>query len=138
MEHPLECRSHPSVIPLGEGGLKLTFKQSASVLEILFGVGFGGSDALKRFVEDTDDPQLFGERWDGHWKVENVILTESSLGRTIRNLQELALKFIRDEVVVEPRSIEHLQIRNPLHQRHIVCASLVSENLSDRSPIPAN
>ena len=31
------------------------------VLEVLFGVGFGGGDAVKRFVEDADDSPLFGE-----------------------------------------------------------------------------
>jgi len=31
-------------------------------LEVLFGVGFGGGDALKRFVEDADDTSLFRER----------------------------------------------------------------------------
>ena len=27
-----------------------------------FGVGFGGGEALKRFVEQADDPLLFGQR----------------------------------------------------------------------------
>ena len=46
----------------------MTFKQSPSVLEVLFGVGFGGGEAVKRFVEDANDPLLFGEWWD--WKLE--------------------------------------------------------------------
>ena len=44
--------------------LEVAFKEGAGVLEVLFGVGFGGGDALKRFVEDADDPPLFGERGD--------------------------------------------------------------------------
>ena len=43
-------------------GLEVAFEEGAGVLEVLFGVGFGGGDALKRFVEDADDPLLFGER----------------------------------------------------------------------------
>ncbi len=58
------CSIHRAA--LGEDGLEVAFKQSAGVLEVLFGVGFGGGDALKRFVEDADDPLLFGERWNGN------------------------------------------------------------------------
>ena len=35
---------------MGENGLQVDFKQGAGVLEVLFGVGFGGTDAVKRFV----------------------------------------------------------------------------------------
>ena len=68
----LECRTalaewlfHPALTALGEDGLKVAFKEGTGVLEVLFGVGFGGGDALKRFVEDADDPLLFGERGNG-------------------------------------------------------------------------
>ena len=55
--------SLPDLSPaLGEDGLEVAFKEGAGVLEVLFGVGFGGGDAVKRFVEDADDPLLFGER----------------------------------------------------------------------------
>ena len=53
---------HPPLAALGEDGLEVAFEEGAGVLEVLFGVGFGGGDALKRFVEDADDPLLFGER----------------------------------------------------------------------------
>ena len=43
----------------------MAFEEGAGVLEVLFGVGFGGGDALKRFVENADDPLLFGKRWNG-------------------------------------------------------------------------
>ncbi len=33
-----------------------------------FGVGLGGGNALKRFVEDADDPLLLGER--GNWDLD--------------------------------------------------------------------
>ena len=57
-----ERRFHPPLAALGEDGLQVAFEEGAGVLEVLFGVGFGGGDALKRFVEDADDPLLFGER----------------------------------------------------------------------------
>ena len=53
---------HPPLAALGEDGLEVAFEEGAGVLEVLFGVGFGGGDARKRFVEDADDPPLFGER----------------------------------------------------------------------------
>src|ERR1700731_1564655 len=40
----------------------MAVKKSASVLQGFFGVGFGGGDTLKRFVEDADDPLLFEKR----------------------------------------------------------------------------
>ena len=42
----------------------MAFKDGAGVLEVLFGVGFGGGDAVKCFVENANDPLLFGERWN--------------------------------------------------------------------------
>lgn len=47
----------------------MAFEQGAGVVEVLFGIGYGGGDALKGFVEDADDPVLFGERRDGQLKV---------------------------------------------------------------------
>jgi len=41
--------------------LQVAFKEGTGVLEVLFGVGFGGGDALKRFIEDADDSLLFGQ-----------------------------------------------------------------------------
>ena len=56
---------HPSLAALGEDGLEVAFEEGAGVLEVLFGVGFGGGDARKRFVEDADDPPLLGKRGTG-------------------------------------------------------------------------
>ena len=58
---------HPPRAALGEDGLEVAFEEGAGVLEVLFGVGFGGGDALKRFVEDADDPLLFGKRGKANW-----------------------------------------------------------------------
>ena len=46
---------------VGKDGLEVGFEEGAGVLEVFFGVGFGGGDAVKRFVEDTDDALLFGK-----------------------------------------------------------------------------
>jgi hypothetical protein len=42
--------------------LEVAFEEGAGVLEVLFGVGFGGGNALKRFVQQADDTLLFGQR----------------------------------------------------------------------------
>ena len=47
----------------------MAFEEGAGVLEVLFGVGFGGGDTLKRFVEDADDPLLFGSGGTGTCKL---------------------------------------------------------------------
>ena len=55
---------HPPLTTLSKDRLEVAFKQGAGVLEVLFGVGFGGGDAVKCFVEDGDDALLFGEGWE--------------------------------------------------------------------------
>jgi hypothetical protein len=42
--------------------LEVAFEEGAGIFEVLFGVGFGSDDTLKRFIEEADDPLLFGER----------------------------------------------------------------------------
>jgi hypothetical protein len=49
---------------LCEDGLEVAFEEATGVSEVLFGVGFGGGDALKRFAKDPDNPLLFWERGD--------------------------------------------------------------------------
>ncbi len=51
--------SDPPLAALGEDGLQVAFEKGAGVLEVLFGIGFGGGDAVKRFVKDADDALLF-------------------------------------------------------------------------------
>ena len=55
---------HPPLTALGEDGIQVALEDGAGVLEVLFGVGFGGGDALKRLIQDADNPPLFGERGD--------------------------------------------------------------------------
>jgi hypothetical protein len=91
---------------LGEDGLEVAFEEGAGVLEVLFGVGFGGGDALKRFVEDADDPPLLGDGWN--WKDE---LTETlggkvGLGRAVLETVDHVGAQIALEVSQE-KSIRH-------------------------------
>src|SRR5450631_873832 len=53
-------------------GLQMACEDGAGVLEVLFGVGFGGGDALKRLVEDADDPPLLGDRRQRDWKRREI------------------------------------------------------------------
>ena len=52
----------PPMAALEKDGLEIAFEEGAGVVEVLFGVSFGGGEALKRFVEQADDPLLFGQR----------------------------------------------------------------------------
>ena len=65
---------HPPIAASVEDSSEIPSEDVVGVLEILFGVGFGGGYALKRFVEDADDPLLFGERGDGNWVAFNELL----------------------------------------------------------------
>jgi len=79
-----QCRFNPSFAALGEDGLKVAFEEGAGVLEVLFGVGFGGGDALRRFVEDADDPPLPGEGED-RVSVMGVMGLMRSMGIMLKN-----------------------------------------------------
>src|ERR1700722_12844600 len=63
-----ELLLRPPVAALREDDFQMAFKYGAGVFEVLFGVGLSSGDALKCFVEDTDDPLLFGERGYGDCK----------------------------------------------------------------------
>ena len=51
-----------------EDGMEVAFKERTGVFEVLLGVGLGGVEADKRFVQNADDPVLFEER--GDWNFE--------------------------------------------------------------------
>ncbi len=65
--------------PLRKNELQMAFKQGPRILQILFGVGFGGGDALKRFVKDADDAVLFGKRGDRNLGISQLDLRNTSL-----------------------------------------------------------
>ena len=56
--------------------MQVAFKQGTSVLEILFGVGFDGGDASKRFLQDADEALLFRKRRDSNADMLNVRLVD--------------------------------------------------------------
>src|SRR5207244_2319108 len=73
------CRFRPPVTSLAEDGLEVAFEQGAGVLDVLFGVGFGGGDARKRFVEEGGDPPLFGEGRDFCYLRINLVSVDAWL-----------------------------------------------------------
>jgi hypothetical protein len=56
----------------------MAVEKGTSVLEVLFSVGFGSSYALKRFVEDADNPVLFGKRRNGKCQGAELGCVESA------------------------------------------------------------
>ena len=67
---------HPPPATLGEYGLQVAFEQGAGILQVLFGVGAGDSDAVKRIVEDADDALLFGEWRNRNWNFSQTTLIQ--------------------------------------------------------------
>jgi hypothetical protein len=78
----------------------MALKERAGVLEVLFGVGFGGGEARKRFVKLADDSLLFGKwgisEWNGLVRVaiqiansSRVTLNPLSDSRQIGPMQKL-------------------------------------------------
>ena len=93
---------HPPLTALGEDGFEVAFEEGAGVLEVLFGVGLGGGEAGKRFVEDADDPLLFGERGDGYGKRAKFSCEQSM--DTKGNFEfEREVEFRRSETLLDLR-----------------------------------
>ena len=67
------CVLLPPLTPLTEHRLKMTLKERASVLEVSFGVGSGGGETRKRFVEQGDDSLLFGEWWQDEIEITYLV-----------------------------------------------------------------
>ncbi len=61
-------RVNPIFIRRTENCGQLCFKEIAGVLEVLFGIGFGGGDVGKGFVEEGDDAALF--LFVSNWNLE--------------------------------------------------------------------
>ena len=66
-----DWQNGPPLTALGEDGIQVALEDGAGIMEVLFGVGFGGGDALKRLVQNADNPPLFGER--GHGNLQPVL-----------------------------------------------------------------
>ena len=72
----------------------MALEQGAGVLGVLFGVGFGGGDAVKRFVENADDAVLFRATRIGDLQfLEQLVVT----GITKR-IENCRLKLIEEEL----------------------------------------
>ena len=57
-----DWQNGPPLSALGEDGIQVALEDGGGVLEVLFGVGFGGGDTLERLVQNADNPPLFSER----------------------------------------------------------------------------
>ncbi len=77
----------PPRAALGEDGLEVAFEEGAGVLEVLFGVGFGGGEALKRFVQQADDPLLFGECGNSRDLRVNLVAVKEPLKNPLKSVQ---------------------------------------------------
>ena len=94
----------PPLAALSEDGLEVAIEEGAGVLEVLFGVGFGGGDALKRFVENDDDPPLFGVRWNTYvkrldlWKINGLV--DSTAGESAK-CTALGKQEVFEKIMVE-------------------------------------
>lgn len=66
--HIAESLFFPVVPALSQDRFKMTLKNRTGTLEIPLGVGFGGGEARKRFVEQGDDSLLFGEWGEGEFE----------------------------------------------------------------------
>jgi len=74
---------------------------AAGVEEVLFGVGFGGGEALKRCVEDADDPLLLGERGDGNRVAFNKLFRDALVSYCARHTRcSLDSKYLTGQIVV--------------------------------------
>ena len=91
----------PPLAALSEDGLEVAIEEGAGVLEVLFGVGFGGGEALKRFVQQADDPLLFGQRGDGNGNLTQTALVELRNGQPRNELGKVGMVEVVGEPVIE-------------------------------------
>jgi hypothetical protein len=112
-------RLSPPVPPLRENRLQVAFKQGAGVLEVLFGVGFRGGDAVEGFVEDGDDAMLFKERGDAHEFIVNKVPVERWNADTAgESLKVEVLQQVKNKPRIVP--VEILYVQNRVERPEIV------------------
>src|ERR1035437_1715697 len=97
---------YPPHTPLRENGLQVAFKQGAGVLEVLFGVGFGGGDAVEGFVEEGDDAVLFGEWRNGKRHTTRKLNVQIPDCRPRRQPIELVKNYRRAQQVIKETLIK--------------------------------
>lgn len=57
----------------------MAFEEGVGVVEVLFDLGLGGDEARKRFVKQTNNPLLLGERGDGNPQSAELRRIEAAL-----------------------------------------------------------
>jgi hypothetical protein len=79
--------------------LEVAFEEGAGVLEVGFGVGFGGGETRKRFVQDADDALLLGEGWEREIKSKHLVHLRPWHSRTGACRVYPFARFVREQPV---------------------------------------
>ncbi len=61
----------------------MTFEYGPRILQVLLGMGLGGGDAVKGFVEEGDDALLFGD-WRNRYRHLSQLAPADALSRSAR------------------------------------------------------
>jgi hypothetical protein len=91
----------------------VAIKQRSCFLEVLCGVGFGGGDAPKRFVEQSDDPLLLRMGRMTDMKRLHLWEIDCLMNRTTRESEKI-ISFRDEEILQEGWS--KLRRAHPIHK----------------------
>ncbi len=125
----------PSKLAPSEDCIEVTFEQGAGVLQVLFAVGFGGGNALKRFVEDAYNPLLL---CSGIWNLNQLIMNKVSIqswhtSPCCKSLQIKISKQVKNKTRIV--SVKILHIENCVQRPEIF---FHKEDIPDASASPCN
>ena len=95
--------------------MEVAVEEGAGVDEVLFGVGFGGGKALKRCVEDADDPLLLGEGGERNGKVFKMAASKR-LDRSTYGDARKIIRAVMEKVIKKP----NIEVWKKIKER--VCA----------------
>lgn len=104
--HGGELSLHPPLTPRRENRLQVAFKQGASVLEVLFGVGSGGGDAVEGFVEDGDDALLLGKRRECNSLPSNIAVGNCGITCPLLKHFNLPAEFLAEKSIEQEAMID--------------------------------
>src|SRR5262249_36981128 len=79
-------RLNPPLPPALQHRFNLALKKLPRVLEVLFGVGFGGGDCGERLVQDAHDPPLLGNWGNRNRQGAKFRRIEAALSAACRTL----------------------------------------------------
>jgi hypothetical protein len=88
----------------------MTLKNRPGVLEVPLGVGIGGGEARKRFVEQSDNSLLFGEWEDRNWSLAKIASANPVTRRAGAFLGDCGEVVVRQRVEVEERREKLLRV----------------------------